>query len=91
MESSQDSNEIFISYRRTDVEFTKRIYEGLKQSGHTIWVDWDDIPPGVEGFTEEIQRGIEGAVAFICILSPSYLESKYCLMELEEAIRLRRG
>lgn len=90
MEETPKSNEIFISYRRADVEFTQKIYEGLKQTGLTVWVDWDDIPPGVEGFTDEIQRGIEGAVAFICILSPSYLESEYCLMELKEAIRLKK-
>jgi len=90
MADAPKSNEIFISYRRADVDFTQKIYEGLKQAGLTVWVDWDDIPPGVEGFTDEIQRGIEGAVVFICILSPSYLESEYCLMELKEAIRLKK-
>lgn len=90
MENAEKSNEIFISYRRVDVDFTKKIYESLKQAEFTIWVDWDDIPPGVEGFTDEIQRGLEGSVVFICILSPSYLESEYCLMELKEALRLKK-
>ena len=90
MEDVPISNEIFVSYRRADVEFTKRICEGLEQAEFTVWIDWDDIPPGLEGFTDEIRRGIEGANAFICILSPSYLESEYCLMELREAVRLRK-
>jgi len=90
METVAKSNDIFISYRRADVEFTKKVHDGLKQADLTVWIDWNDIPPGVEGFSDEIQRGIEGAVAFICILSPTYLESEYCLMELKEALRLKK-
>src|SRR5262245_40855095 len=85
-----DRSDIFISYRRADVEFTKQICKVLKDTGRELWVDWEDILPGVEGFTDEIQRGIEGADAFICILSPSYLESEYCLLELREALRLKK-
>ncbi|MCP4142944.1 MAG: TIR domain-containing protein [Chloroflexi bacterium] len=82
--------DVFISYRRTDVEFTKTIVEALAKTGRELWIDWDDIPPGVESFTDEIQRGIEGANAFIAILSPSYLESEYCIGELKEALRLKK-
>ncbi len=82
--------DIFISYRRTDVEFVKTLIPELEKSGRKIWIDWDDIPPGVESFSDEIQRGIEGANALIAVLSPNYLESIYCLGELEEAIRLNK-
>src|SRR5215510_721801 len=85
-----DRSDIFISYRRADVEFTKQFCKSLKDTGRELWVDWEDIQPGVEGFTDEIQRGIEGADAFICILSPSYLESEYCLMELKQALKLKK-
>ncbi len=50
----------------------------------------EDIPPGVEGFADEIQKGIEGSNAFIAVLSPAYLESEYCLMELREALKLKK-
>ncbi len=83
-------NDVFISYRRKDVEFTKQIDQALRETGRELWVDWEDIPPGVEGFADEIQRGIEGADALIAILSPNYLESEYCLMELREALRLKK-
>jgi hypothetical protein len=83
-------SDVFISYRRADVDFTKQIDKALKATGREVWVDWEDIPPGVEGFTDEIQQGIEGADAFLAILSPSYLESEYCIMELREALRLKK-
>ena len=85
-----DRSDVFLSYRRADVEFTKRLYEKLKVTNRAVWVDWENLPPGVEGFSDEIQRGIEGADAFICILTPSYLESEYCLMELREALKLKK-
>ncbi|MBK9925525.1 MAG: TIR domain-containing protein [Anaerolineales bacterium] len=85
-----ERSDIFISYRRADVEFAKKFYHGLKETGRNIWVDWENLPPGVEGFSDEIQRGIESSDAFICILSPSYLESEYCLMELREALKLKK-
>src|SRR5688500_8057090 len=83
-------SDVFISYRRVDVDFTKEIDKALKATSREVWVDWEDIPPGVEGFTDEIQQGIEGADAFLAILSPSYLESEYCIMELKEALRLKK-
>jgi WD40 repeat protein len=85
-----EQSDVFVSYRRTDVDFVKKVCQALKDTGREVWVDWEDIPPGVEGFGDEIQRGIEGANAFIAILSPSYLESEYCLMELREALKLKK-
>jgi len=82
-----DRSDVFISYRRKDVDFAKQMDQALKDTGREVWVDWEDIPPGVEGFADEIQRGIDGADAMVAILSPNYLESEYCLMELDYAIR----
>lgn len=90
MEDTEKSNEIFISYRRDDVVFTQKLCDELEQAGFSVWFDLSDIPPGVERFDDEIQRGIEGAVSFICILSPRYLKSPYCLGELEEAVKLKK-
>lgn len=85
-----EQSDVFISYRRKDVAFVKQLVQTIKDTGRPVWVDWEDIPPGVEGFSDEIQRGIENANAFIAILSPAYIESEYCLMELREAIRLKK-
>jgi WD40 repeat protein len=85
-----ENGSVFISYRRVDVEFAKKLHNALKEAGHTIWVDWDNLPPGVEGFSDEIQRGIQSSDVFLCILSPSYIESEYCIMELREALNLKK-
>lgn len=85
-----EHSDVFLSYRRKDVDFAKKVDQALKATGREVWVDWEDIPPGVEGFSDEIQRGIEGANAMVAILSPNYIESEYCLMELREALKLKK-
>ena len=85
-----DRTDIFLSYRRADVEFTQKLYQQLKATDRAVWVDWENLPPGVEGFSDEIQRGIEGADAFVCVLSTDYLQSEYCLTELREALKLKK-
>jgi len=90
MEAS-DYSDVFVSYRRKDVEFTKQLVEALRGAGKEVWIDWEDIPPGSEGFSDDIRRGLEGADAFIAILSPDYLESTYCVdLELGNAIKMNK-
>ncbi|MEQ8672597.1 MAG: TIR domain-containing protein [Aggregatilineales bacterium] len=86
-----DYSNIFVSYRRTDVEFVKQLVEALRAEGREVWIDWEDIPPGSTGFTTDIKRGLEGADAFLCVLSPRYLESPYCVeLELNYAASLNK-
>lgn len=88
---SSELSDVFISYRRKDVEFAKQLVAALKATGKECWVDWEDIPPGSEGFTDDIKRGLESTDAFLAILSPGYLESTYCVdMELAYAIQLKK-
>lgn len=79
-------SDVFISYRRANVEFVKELDQALRATGREVWVDWEDIPPGVEGFADEIVRGIDSADALIAVLSPEYMESEYCLMELKHGL-----
>lgn len=83
-------SDIFISYRRANKDFTKQLDQALKAEGFEVWVDWEDIPPGAPDFTAEIQAGIEGADVFIPVLSPEFLESEYCLGELELALEYHK-
>lgn len=86
-----DSSDVFVSYRRKDVEFAKQFVSELQNLGKQVWIDWEDIPPGSVGFADDIKRGLEGADAFICILSPDYLESTYCVdLELGYAVELNK-
>jgi len=91
MSEKQTRSDAFISYRRLNVEFVKEFVDALKANGKEVWIDWEDIPPGSESFTDDIQRGIEGADAFIAVLSPDYLESTYTVdLELRYAIDLKK-
>lgn len=87
-----DFSDVFISYRRVDFEFTKKLVDALIEAGKEVWVDWEDIPPGSVGFSADIKRGLEGTDAFIAILTPDYLTSSYCVeLELRYAIELKRS
>lgn len=84
-------NDIFISYRRIDVEFVKKLVDAIKDEGKEVWVDWEDLPPGSEQFTDDIKYGIEGSDTFLCVLTPDYMESKYCIdLELGYAVQLHK-
>lgn len=88
---ASEFSDVFVSYRRKDVEFVKKLVQDLQNEGKEIWVDWEDIPPGVEGFADEIKRGLEGTDAFIAVLSPDYLDSEYCVdMELRYAAEMNK-
>lgn len=91
MAMEKSSFDVFVSYRRVDVEFVQEFVDALKAKGKEVWVDWEDIPPGSVGFTDDIRRGLEGSDSFICILSPDYLESTYCVdLELGYAVELNK-
>src|SRR5690349_17072557 len=77
--------DVFISYRRTDMDFVRRLDQALRARGKDVWVDWEDIPPGSIDFNQDLLRGIESSNACLLVLSPDYLVSPYCLAELEYA------
>lgn len=83
-------NDVFISYRRKDIDFVRQLDSALRETGREMWVDWEDIPPGSTDFTNDIAEGIESSDAFIAVLSPDYLDSPYCLGELEYAVKLNK-
>lgn len=83
-------SDVFISYRRKDIEFVKKLSAAFTDQQREVWVDWEDIPPGASDFTREIGMGIEGANVFIVVLSPNYLESEFCLQELNYADELNK-
>lgn len=77
-------DDIFISYSRKDKAFATRLREALKARQREAWVDLEDIPPSAE-WREKIKGGIEGARAFVFVLSPDSMASPECLKEIEHA------
>ena len=76
--------DIFISYSRKDKAFATRLHEALKARQREAWVDLEDIPPTAE-WREKIKAGIEGARAFVFVLSPDSMASPECLKEVDHA------
>jgi hypothetical protein len=67
-------DDIFISYSRKDKAFVSRLHEALKARQRGAWMDLEDIPPTAE-WRERTKAGIEGARAFVFVLSPDSIRS----------------
>lgn len=78
--------EIFISYSRKDIAFARLLVDALKAQQMMPWIDWEDIPPSAD-WLAEIYRAIEGADAFVFILSPVSARSEVCSQEIEHALK----
>jgi CHASE2 domain-containing sensor protein len=78
--------DVFISYSRRDKEFVQRLHAALLTHGREAWVDWQDILP-TEKWWKAIEAGIEGAEAFVFVISPDSAASKVCAREIEHAIK----
>ena len=81
------SNEVFISYSRRDQEFVTRLASDLDAKVTGVWFDQSDIQLGEE-WHEKIMEGIRVCKAFVLVLSPDSVESKYVLEEVNKAMEL---
>lgn len=79
------NDEIFISYCRRDKEFVIKLCDAIRGKNRGVWVDWEDIPPSSD-WRAEIRSGIEGADSVVFVLSPDWIASRECNIELEQAI-----
>ncbi len=83
------SKDIFISYSRRDQEFVTRLAEDLNAHVAGVWFDQSAIQPG-ERWHDEILEGIRDCKAFILVLSPDAVESRYVREELDKALELHK-
>lgn len=78
--------DLFISYAREDTDFVRRVYDDLVKNDREAWVDWEDIPLTAD-WLQEAYAGIEGADAFLFVISPASVRSGPCVLELEHALQ----
>jgi WD40 repeat protein len=83
------ATDIFISYSTKDLEFVLPLYERIKKSNRSIWINWEDIPTGTY-WDEKIAKGIEQASVFLYIISPNSIWTEACLQELGYAYKLNK-
>jgi WD40 repeat protein len=81
--------DLFISYSRHDLAFTRRLAAGLESRGKKVWVDLDDILPSAP-WMAEIRVAIAEADAVVVVLSPSSVASSVCESELQAAVDLNK-
>lgn len=84
--SSANKTRVFISYAHEEKEFVRKFHDGLIKENLDVWVDWQDIPPAAD-WRAEVKHAIEGADAFLFLLSPGSIASKVCNEELEWALK----
>ena len=77
---------VFISYSRKNIEFVRKLNDSLDSSEIEAWVDWEGIPPSSD-WMDEIKHAVEGADAFLFVISPDSLASEVCGKELELGIK----
>lgn len=77
---------VFVSYKRLDLEFVRKLAADLTKNGIEIWVDWEDIPTG-EDWRKEIAIGMQDAHALLFVISPEAVVSKEIRFELEMALQ----
>ncbi len=82
-------HDAFVSYSHQDREFALRLREGLRARGKDIWVDEKGIRPA-ERWESALRRAIEGADAFVFVISPHSAQSPECGTELEHAFALNK-
>ena len=77
---------LFVSYSRKDSAAARKLINSFKEMGQDVWVDWEDIPPAVD-WMDQIFHGIEGADAFLFLLSPDSAVSDVCNVEVGHAAK----
>ena len=81
--------DVFISYSRSDAEFVHRLQHKLEARGKEVWVDVEGIRDA-EVFPEALLRAIESSNAFVFVISPDAVRSRFCAQEVEHAVALNK-
>ena len=81
--------DVFVSYSRRDGEFVHALAADLEGRGKSVWIDTQGIGDG-EVFPEAIRHAIEQSDAFVFVITPESVASRYCEAEVEYAQQLQK-
>jgi len=79
---------LFISYSRKDREVVDRLAARLEKAGYQVWIDRKGILGGVE-WRKAIPREIGRAEAFLLMISPNSVASRWVRKEFDYALKKR--
>lgn len=82
--------DVFISYGRADSQqFALWLQENLSALGYRVWLDKTDIPFAVN-YQIHIDQSIEKVHNFVFLLSPHAVNSPYCNLEIDQALKFHK-
>ena len=76
-----DNSNIMISYRTADRVVADELHDELKSAGLSPWMDHRGIRPGSK-WRDELLKEVRRCDAFIALLTPDYIQSEHCRMEV---------
>jgi len=78
---------VFLSYASPDRAYADTVHRALREAGHEVFFDREDLPAGEE-FHVRIRQAIERSHVFVILLTPQALDAgSYTLSELAIADR----
>ncbi|KAJ4975521.1 hypothetical protein NE237_000627 [Protea cynaroides] len=83
---------VFVSFRGEDTRynFVGFLYKALKDRGINVFMDNEELRIG-EAIGPALHRAIEGSRISIPVLSKTYADSKWCLLELAQIVQCHRA
>jgi len=76
-----DVSSVMLSYRTPDRAVADELYAEFQAAGLAPWMDYKGIEPGSQ-WRDELIKQVRHCDAFIALLTPEYVESQHCRMEL---------
>ena len=76
---------VFVSYSTKNSSFARQLATSLSSLGIDVWMDVDDIPPGMRWSTA-IQRGLDVSDLMIVVITPQSMVSRHVEDEWQYAL-----
>jgi DNA-binding MarR family transcriptional regulator len=83
--TATDNRRVFISYSHEDKDFAEKLAHALHDAGEDVWWDQWEMMPGDSLVAKIFEEGLARAKAFIVVLSPESVRSKWVREELDVA------
>jgi hypothetical protein len=84
MEKNMANNDVFISYRRKDLDFVTQLHQELTNRSISAWFDMENIEVA-DHWRSSIAEGIRACKVFVLVLSPDAVESVNIRKEVDLA------
>ena len=65
---------LFISHSTKDTEFVRQLAQALTEMGMNVWIDFTDIPAGMNWSTA-VQKALDECEAMLVVISPEAMDS----------------